>query len=165
MEVYSKALYAGYNADLLYSRAMLAERMDRIDILEKDLLRIITREPNNSNALNALGYTLADRTDRYEEALGYIDRALNLNADDFMIIDSKGWVLYRMGRLEEAREYLQKAMDIRHDPEIAAHLIEVLWVMGDTQGAKKVSETALQSTPDDLRLLEIIERFNSSSSN
>ena len=161
MEVYNNALYTEYNADLLYSRAMLAERMDRLDVLEKDLLRIITREPNNVNALNALGYTLADRTDRYQEALGYIDRALALSSNDFMIIDSKGWVLYRMGKLEEAREYLQRAMDIRHDPEIAAHLIEVLWVMGDEKEARKVSETALQTTPGDTRLLDVIKRFNS----
>jgi uncharacterized protein HemY len=67
-----------------------------------------------------------------------------------------------MGKLDEAREYLQKAMDIRHDPEIAAHLIEVLWVMGDEKEARKVSETALQSAPGDSRLLNIIERFNSS---
>jgi tetratricopeptide (TPR) repeat protein len=160
LDVYSNALYAGYNADLLYSRAMLAERMDRVEVLERDLLRIITREPNNVNALNALGYTLADRTDRYDEAYEYINRALQLRPDDFMIIDSMGWVLYRMGKLEEAKEFLQKAMDIRHDPEIAAHLIEVLWVMGNEKEAKKVSETALQTAPGDTRLLDVIERFN-----
>ena len=161
MEVYDNALGGtSYNADLLYSRAMLAEKMDRLDILEKDLLRIITREPNHAQALNALGYTLADRTDRYQEAYDYIKRALAVSPKDFYILDSMGWVLYRMGRLEEAKDYLRQAMEIRPDPEIAAHLVEVLWVAGQEDEAKKVWETALQTTPGDSRLLNVIERFS-----
>ena len=161
MDVYNSALTGtNYNADLLYSRAMLAEKMDRLDILEKDLLRIITREPNHAQALNALGYTLAEHTDRYPEAYGYIKRALDLNPKDFYILDSMGWVLYRMGRLEEAKDYLRQAMNIRDDPEIAAHLVEVLWVTGQEKEAKKVWETALQTTPGDARLLNVIERFS-----
>jgi tetratricopeptide (TPR) repeat protein len=161
MDVYNRALEGtAYNADLLYSRAMLAEKMDHIDILEKDLLRIITREPNHAQALNALGYTLADHTDRYQEAYGYIERALTLNPKDFYILDSMGWVLYRMGRLEQAKDYLRQAMELREDPEIAAHLVEVLWVTGQVEEAKKVWETALQTTPGDARLLDVIERFS-----
>ena len=161
MDVYNRALEGtAYNADLLYSRAMLAEKMDHIDLLEKDLLRIITREPNHAQALNALGYTLADHTDRYQEAYGYIERALTLNPKDFYILDSMGWVLYRMGRLEQAKDYLRQAMELREDPEIAAHLVEVLWVTGQVEEAKKIWETALQTTPGDARLLDVIERFS-----
>ena len=161
MEVYNRALEGtSYNADLLYSRAMLAEKMGKLDILERDLLRIITREPNHAQALNALGYTLADRTDRYQEAYSYIKRALELSPKDFYILDSMGWVLYRMGRMDEAKSYLRKAMDIRDDPEIAAHLVEVLWVTGEEKEAKKVWETALQETPGDSHLLNVIERFS-----
>ena len=161
MEVYDNALEGTtYNADLLYSRAMLAEKMDRLDILEKDLLRIITREPNHAQALNALGYTLADRTDRYQEAYEYIKRALAISPKDFFILDSMGWVLYRMGRLDEAKDYLRQAMELRPDPEIAAHLVEVLWVAGQEEEAKKVWETALQTTPGDSRLLDVIERLS-----
>jgi len=161
MDVYNNAMKGTtYNADLLYSRAMLAEKMDRLDILEKDLLRIITREPNHAQALNALGYTLSEHTDRYQEAYGYIKRALDLNPKDFYILDSMGWVMYRMGRLEDSKNYLRQAMDIRDDPEIAAHLVEVLWVTGQEKEAKKVWETALQTTPGDARLLNVIERFS-----
>ena len=161
MDVYNNALPGTtYNSDLLYSRAMLAEKMDRLDILERDLQRVITREPNNAQALNALGYTLADHTKRYQEAYGYIKRALELKPKDFYILDSMGWVLYRMGRLEEAKKYLREAMAVRDDPEIAAHLAEVLWVAGQEAEAKKVWGTALQTTPGNTHLLNVIQRFS-----
>ena len=160
IEVYNKAIADSYNADLLYARAMLAERMDRLDILESDLRTILENDPKNAQALNALGYTLADRTNRYEEAYGYIKQALELNPNDFYILDSMGWVLYRLGRLEESVEYLNKALDARRDPEIAAHLGEVLWVKGDKEAAKTIWDTALQETPEDDRLLDVIKRFN-----
>ena len=159
MQVFDQALTAGYDGDLLYSRAMLAEKMDRLDILEADLKQIIEKEPRNAQALNALGYTLADRTQRYEEAHQYIKQALELNPNDFYILDSMGWVLYRMGRLDEALTFLRKAMDARNDPEIAAHLGEVLWVKGDRDSARDVWETALQQTPEDTRLLDVMKRF------
>lgn len=160
MTVYNDALDDQYDADILYSRAMLAEKMNRLDILENDLKQIIDNEPDNAQALNALGYTLADRTDRYEEAYGYIKRALEVSQDDFYILDSMGWVLYRLGRLDEAVEFLRRAIELRPDPEIAAHLGEVLWVMGDKERAKNVWETALQETPEDTRLLDVINKFN-----
>ncbi len=134
--------------------------MDKLDILEQDLRRIIAKDPEHSQALNALGYTLADRTDRYQEAYELIERALELNPDDFYILDSMGWVLYRLGRHEEAVRYLRRAMAIRPDSEVAAHLGEVLWVMGEKQAAKEIWDTALKTTPDDKRLLNVIERFN-----
>ena len=159
MDVFDKAIEEQSHPDLLYSRAMLAEKMDRLDVLEADLKAIIAEDENNATALNALGYTLADRTDRYEEAYAYVKRAYELSPNDFYILDSMGWVMYRLGRLDEAVEFLQKALELRNDPEIAAHLGEVLWVMGDKQAAEKVWETALKDTPTDDRLLKVIQRF------
>ena len=160
MAAYDKALAGDvYNTELLYTRAMLAEKMGRIDVLERDLRTIISEEPENAQALNALGYTLADRTERYEEALALINQALELTPDDFYILDSMGWVLYRLGRLEEAVEYLEEAREIRNDPEVAAHLGEVLWVMGDQDGARDVWESALRDTPNDKKLLDVIKRL------
>jgi tetratricopeptide (TPR) repeat protein len=160
MMIYDRALENGYNTDLLYSRSMLAEKMDRLDIAEADLRTIIKREPENSQALNALGYTLADRTKRYQEAEELIDKAIEVSPHDHYILDSKGWVLYRMGKLEEAILYLRRALDIIPDSEIAAHLGEVLWVKGDKREAKKIWETALKATPENILLLEVIQRFN-----
>lgn len=159
MAVYDAALEESYNKNLLYARAMLAEKIDRIDILEADLRTIIAREPEDAEALNALGFTLADRTDRYQEAYQLIARALQLDDSKFHILDSMGWVLYRMGRLQEAVDYLKKAHTLRNDPEVAAHLGEVLWVMGDKDGARNVLDSALQATPDDRKLLDVIERL------
>ena len=159
MDVYDKALGDRYNADLLYSRAMLAEKMDMLDIAEEDLRTILDKEPDNSQALNALGYTLADRTDRYQEAYDLIKRALTLEPNSYYFLDSMGWVLYRLGRHEEAIDYLRKAMALTQDPEIAAHLGEVLWVDGDKKGARRVWETALKQTPEDAKLIDVIKRF------
>ncbi len=158
--IYDKALQDEYDADLLYSRAMLAEKMDRLDILERDLRAILAEDPKNARALNALGYTLADRTSRYDEAHEYIRQALEISPNDFYILDSMGWVLYRQGRLDEAIEFLDKALAARNDPEIAAHLGEVLWVRGDKEAAQEVWDTALEQTPDDDRLRKVINRLN-----
>jgi tetratricopeptide (TPR) repeat protein len=159
MAVYDAALIDIYDMELLYTRAMLAEKMGRLDVLEADLHAIIEREPDNSQALNALGYTLADHTERYQEAYEFIKRALELNAEDFYILDSMGWVLYRLGRFGEAVEFLNRAREIKNDPEVAAHLGEVLWVMGDKDAARDIWGSALQSQPDDKRLLDVIERL------
>ncbi len=161
MAVYNRALgeYVD-NPDLLYARAMLAERLDQLDVLEADLNTILSKDPDNADALNALGFTLADRTDRYEEALVLIERALAIKPDDFYIVDSMGWVLYRLGRYEESLTYLQRALLLSNDPEVAAHLGEVLWVMGNRDAAREVWETALRTTPEDQRLLEVIKRFS-----
>ncbi|MFT5425707.1 MAG: tetratricopeptide (TPR) repeat protein [Gammaproteobacteria bacterium] len=158
--IYDKALEDRHDADLLYSRAMLGEKMDRLDILERDLRAIIAEDAKNSQALNALGYTLADRTDRYDEAYGYIKQALEISPNDFYILDSMGWVLYRQGHLNEAIEFLNKALAARNDPEIAAHLGEVLWVKGDKKAAQEVWDTALKQTPDDDKLRKVINRLN-----
>ncbi len=147
------------NNDLLYARALTAERLDRIDVHEADLRKIIKADPKNANALNALGYTLADRTTRYQEALDLIEQALALKPDDAYIMDSMGWVQYRLGNLGEARKYLKSALDKRDDAEIAAHFGEVLWMMGDRAGAESVWTRALQETPDNEQLLGVIKKF------
>lgn len=160
MQVYDAALAKGdFHSDLLYTRAMLAERMGRVDVLEKDLRTILAREPDNAQALNALGYTLADSTKRYDEALTLISRALALSPKDFYVLDSMGWVLYRLGRFDEALGYLHKARAMRNDPEVAAHLGEVLWVKGDRDAARKTWDAALRDKPNDEKLLEVIKRL------
>ena len=160
LDVFNKAIQEQSHPDLLYSRAMLAEKINRFDILETDLVSIIGKDPDNATALNALGYTLADRGERLDDAYDYIKRAYELSPGDFYILDSMGWVLYRLGRLDEAIDFLQKAFNLRNDPEVAAHLGEVHWIMGNKQAAKAVWETALQDTPADDRLLKVIERFS-----
>lgn len=159
LAVYDRALNGSFDSTLLYNRAMVAERMGRLDLLERDLREIIAREPDNSQALNALGYTLADRTDRHAEALALIERALAASPNDFFILDSMGWVLYRLGRLEEAVTWLEKARALRNDPEVAAHLGEVLWVLGRRDDARQVWNTALELHPKDSRILDAIKRL------
>lgn len=148
------------NPELLYARAMAAERLDRLDMLEHDLLRILADDPQNAQALNALGYTLTDRTDRHEEALGYIRQALAQHPDDPAINDSMGWVMFRLGRYDEAETYLQKAASILKDPEIAAHLGELYWVTGRRNEARQVWDDGLELAPDNRLLLKVIERLS-----
>jgi Flp pilus assembly protein TadD len=145
--------------ELLYDRAMAAERVDRIDILEKDLRRVIELKPDYAHAYNALGYTLADRTDRLDEAHALIAKAITLSPDDPFILDSLGWVQYRRGNLDDALKSLKAAYDARPDPEIAAHLGEVLWKMGQRDEAKKVWQAALTANPDHETLLGVMQRF------
>jgi tetratricopeptide (TPR) repeat protein len=147
------------SAELLYARALVAEKLNRIEDAEKDLRRILKKDPKNANALNALGYTIADRTSRYAEALGLIEQALALKPDDPFILDSLGWAHYRLGNHAEAVRHLRAAFDKRADAEIAAHLGEVLWVTGDHSGAESVWKRALQQTPDNEMLLSVISKF------
>jgi tetratricopeptide (TPR) repeat protein len=147
------------DADLLYARALAAERLDRIDVLEADLRKILEADPHNATALNALGYTLADRTERYKEALALIEKALELKPEDPYVMDSMGWVQYRLGNHTEALKYLRSALDRRNDAEIAAHLGEVLWMVGDRAAAESVWQRALQETPDNEALIGVIRKF------
>jgi tetratricopeptide (TPR) repeat protein len=147
------------NEDLLYARALTAEKIDRLDILERDLKRVLQLNPNDSRALNALGYTLADRTERYQEAYDYIERAYRQQPDDIAYIDSMGWVLYRLGRLDEALVHLRRAAALVHDGEIFAHLGEVLWAAGKEDEARRVWEEALQFAPKNKVLQQTIRRF------
>ena len=150
MEVYDTALgIIPGNTGLLYARALTAERVGRIDILEQDIKTILKTEPDNGHALNALGFTLADQTDRYEEAYDYLKRAIAILPENAAVIDSFGWVNYRLGKYEEAIRLLRKALERYDDSEIAAHLGEVLWVSGAQEEAKKVWKKALQKFPGD----------------
>jgi len=131
--------------DLLYDYAMAAEKVDRIDILEANLRKLIQIRPDHAHAYNALGYTFADRNQRLTEAHQLIERALKLAPDDAFIMDSMGWVLYRLGRHREALEHLQRAYALRPDGDIAAHLGEVLWADGQQDQARKVWAEALKT--------------------
>jgi tetratricopeptide (TPR) repeat protein len=159
------ALYSQYlenqpdDIEILYARSLVAERLDRLQQTEADLRRVLGLEPDNTRALNALGYTLADRTDRYQEAYGYISRALEQTPDDPAVIDSMGWVLYRLGRLQEARDYLQKAYQLNPDVEIAAHLGEVMWMMGDHEAAAALWKKARKETPGNPVLEDTVRRL------
>jgi len=147
------------NIPLLYARSLAAERLNLIDEAERDLKKIIELDANNIDALNALGYTLADRTDRYQEAYTYVKRALELRPNDNAILDSMGWVLYRLGKYNESIKMLRKSLEIRLDPEVAAHLGEVLWVNGEREDAREIWKQALEIAPGDKRLLNIMQRF------
>jgi tetratricopeptide (TPR) repeat protein len=130
--------------ELLYTRALVAEQLDRVEVLEADLRAVLEKNPDDANALNALGYTLADRADRLDEAKKYLDRALELKPDDPAILDSYGWLQYRLGNYDVALDYLRRAYDLINDPEIAAHLGEVLWESGKRKEAKQVWREALK---------------------
>jgi tetratricopeptide (TPR) repeat protein len=159
-ETYTVALnLSPDNHDLRYGRAMLAEKIGRIDLLEEDLLIIIAANPKDNQALNALGYTLAEQTDRYQEAKKYIEQALAVDGEDIATLDSMGWVLHKLGNNEEAVKYLQKAYEKDADPEIAAHYGEVLWLLGETRKAEKVWKKALKEHPKHKILLATTSRY------
>ena len=145
--------------ELLYDYAMLAEKLERMDLLESSLKKLISLQPDHAHAYNALGYSLADRNLRLPEAHGLLEKALELAPDDPFIIDSMGWLMYRMGRQTQALEYLRKAYAARPDPEIAAHLGEVLWVAGEQREAEKIWLEAAKKAPGNDALNSTIKRF------
>lgn len=147
------------NKDLLYARALVAEKLNLVDVAERDLRAILKQDPKNANALNALGYTLADRGVHLNEAQALLREAMALKPDDPFILDSYGWLLYRLGNNSEAVKYLRRAIALRSDAEISAHLGEVLWVTGDRREAESVWDRALKDTPDNETLIGIIKKF------
>ncbi len=151
------------NTELLYTRAMTAERLDNIDQLEADLRRMLELQPEDATALNALGYTLADRTERFDEAEQYITAAYDLRPNDPAVIDSMGWLRYRQGRPDEALPYLQQAYELFPDQEVAAHLGEVLWALGQKKQARQIWREALAAQPDSRKIPETVLRLTGSS--
>jgi tetratricopeptide (TPR) repeat protein len=146
------------STELLYDVAMIAEKLDRLEEVESRLKRVIELKPDNAQALNALGYTLVDRTARAAEGLKLIEKAHELSPEDPFILDSMGWAHFRLGNFEESEKYLRRALTERPDPEIAAHLGEVLWAKGDRGRAQEVWQSQLKETPDNPVLLNTVRR-------
>ena len=146
--------------DLLYDTAMVAEKLDKIDEAEANLRRVVELKPDDAQALNALGYTLVDRTPRTTEGFALIEKAYRLSPEDPFILDSMGWAFYRLGKLDDAESYLRRAMTQRPDAEIAAHLGEVLWNKGDPVRANEVWQSQLQTSPQNEVLLETVRRYS-----
>ncbi len=145
--------------ELLYEIALIAEKLGRIDELETRLRRLIALKPDHAHAYNALGYTFADRNIHLAEARKLIDKALELAPGDPLILDSKGWVLFRLGETQAALEVLTQAFGMRSDPEIAAHLGEVLWALGRKDAARQTWEKARREHPANEVLTETIQRL------
>lgn len=159
--LYGEALQASPdNEDLLYAHSLAAEKLGKLDVAEQDMRRILKNDPGNIRTLNALGYTLADRTNRYEEALTYINKAYEQKPDDPAIIDSLGWVHYRLGNLDEARRLLQQAWDMTGNSEIGAHLGEVMWAQGDHEAARRIWAVSLAAEPGNAMLLKVINQYD-----
>ena len=145
VEAYSRGLAVFEDEPaLLYGRALAHERLGQIDEAEADLRLMLVLDPENPEALNALGYTLADRTQRFAEAYELIRQALEINPDNPAIIDSMGWVLFRMGRIDEALPHLRRAFEMQRDAEVAAHLGEALWAAGDQDEARSIWRLGLE---------------------
>ena len=144
---------------LLYSRALMWERRDQIAKAEADFRRILVITPDDVATLNALGYTLADRTTRYREALELIDRARVAEPGNAAIIDSYGWVLFRLGKTREALGHLRHAYALQKDADIASHLGQVLWVLGDKEEARKHFDEARKIDPDNRSLLRALQEI------
>jgi len=147
------------SVDLLYDVAMVAEKLDRIDEVESRLKRLIELKPDNAQALNALGYTLVDRTPRTAEGLKLIEKALQIAPDDPFILDSMGWANYRLGKLDDSEKFLRRAFGDQADPEIAAHLGEVLWAKGERERATELWQSQLKASPDNPVLIETMRRL------
>ncbi|WP_338496730.1 tetratricopeptide repeat protein [Pseudomonas sp. WP18] len=148
--------------NLLYTRAMQAEKRNDLGQMEKDLRLIIQRDPDNAMALNALGYTLSDRTTRYDEAKLLIEQAHQINPEDPAVLDSLGWVNFRLGNLDEAERLLRQALERFPDQEVAAHLGEVLWANGKQREARQIWSRFLKEQPDSPILRGTIKRLTGS---
>ncbi|MGB1221769.1 MAG: tetratricopeptide repeat protein, partial [Alcanivoracaceae bacterium] len=146
-------------ADLLYARAMVAEKLDNLAQLEADLRRMLELKPDDPTAMNALGYTLADHGQRLDEARQLVEAAYAQRPEDPAIIDSMGWVHYRLGQLDTALTYLRQAWEAFPDHEVAAHYGEVLWQLGQRDEARRVWRDALVEFPGSEKIRETVERL------
>ncbi|MGZ3239139.1 MAG: tetratricopeptide repeat protein [Burkholderiaceae bacterium] len=147
------------STDLLYDYAMLAEKNDKLDIMETMLRKVIKLAPESQHAYNALGYSFAERNMRLPEAYALIEKALQLAPEDPFIMDSMGWVQFRLGKLQEAETLLRRAYALRPDPEIAVHLGEVLWVKGSKDDAEKLWRDVKAKDPKNDTLKNTLARF------
>lgn len=147
--------------DLVYDYALAAERIQKFDLMESELRKAIAAKPDFAAAYNALGYSFADRNIKLNEAITLIEKALSISPDDHYMLDSLGWAHYRKGNLDKAIKYLQQAYNINPDPEIAAHLGEVLWLKGQHDQAKKIWSDALSINPDNEMLVITTNKFKS----
>ncbi len=147
------------NTALLYDTAMAAEKLDRLDVMEQHLRLLMKLRPDDAHAFNALGYTFADRNMRLQEAYELIARALALAPDDAYILDSKGWVYFRMGRLDRAREYLERAWNAKPHAEVGAHYGEVLWLLGQRDSARRIWRESALLEPDNETLKSTLRRL------
>lgn len=145
--------------DLLYTRALMAERLNKLDVLEADLKKILAKYPDDAEALNALGYSLLGNAGRYADAEKYLQQALNLQPNEAVIMDSFGWLQFKLGRLQQALGYLERAYAKQQEGEIAAHLAEVLWALGRKEEARKVFSKAIKKAPEDEYLLDFKNRL------
>jgi len=145
--------------ELLYDYALTAEKLERYDVLESNLRKLMEVRPDHAHAYNALGYSFAERNTRLPEARKLIEKALELAPDDYFIVDSMGWVLYRQGDLKGAADQLRRAYLGRPDAEIAAHLGEVLWVMGQRDEADRIWQESLKASPENETLQSTIKRL------
>jgi Flp pilus assembly protein TadD len=145
--------------DLLYDIALTAEKLERFDLLEANLRKLIQVKPDHAHAYNALGYSFAERNTQLPEARKLIEKALEISPEDYFIIDSMGWVLYREGDLKGAARELRRAYSGRPDAEIGAHLGEVLWVMGERDEARRIWDESLKAGPDNETLQKTIKRL------
>jgi len=145
--------------ELLYDYALTAERLEKYDVLEQNLRKLIEARPDHAHAYNALGYSFAERNTRLKEARALVEKAIQLAPDDYFIVDSLGWVQYREGNLKGAVQTLRRAYNGRPDAEIGAHLGEVLWVMGDRTEANRIWQESLKTAPDNETLQKTIKRL------
>ncbi len=150
------------NLDLLYEHGTAAERVNKLDMMERSFKKLIELEPNRAEAYNALGYGFADRNIRLPEALQLIEKAVKLAPENGAILDSMGWVLFRLNRLPEALDYLQRAYKLTPDAEVAVHIGEVLWKMGKLEDAKAMWRAAKEKEPTSEVLKETLARLNAS---
>jgi tetratricopeptide (TPR) repeat protein len=145
--------------ELLYTRALIAQHLNKLDVLEKDLKQLLAKDPKNAEALNALGYSLLDDPNRYAEAEHYLQQAIQLRPEEAVIIDSYGWLQFKLGRPQIALDYLQRAYAKQPENEIAAHIAEVLWSLGRKTEAKKLFDKAIKNAPEDEYLLDFQQRI------
>ena len=152
--------YFPNDPQLLYARSMVAEQQDDFVLAEQDLRAILAQDQNNATVLNALGYTMILHTDRREEAFELISKAYQLEPKDPSIIDSMGWALFKLGKTEQALDFLKQAFEIMPDPEIAAHLGEVHWTLDNRKDASIIWQQGLQSIPDHKGIINTMLRLS-----